>query len=71
MNAKRFWILIALLVVASMVAAGCAAPATQAPPPATEAPAEETEAPAPAAEEPFKIAFVYVAPIGDPTIRAA
>jgi len=52
-----------------MVAAGCAAPATQAPPAATEAPSEETEAvateEAPAAVEPFKIAFVYVAPIGD------
>ena len=57
MIVKRFWILIALLVVSSMVAAGCAAPATQVPPAATEE--------APAAEEPFKIAFVYVAPIGD------
>ena len=72
MNAKKLWILIALLVIFSMVAAQCAAPATEAPPAATEAPPEATEAPAPAteeappaAEEPFKVAFVYVAPIGD------
>ena len=85
MNVKRFWILIALLTILSMVAAQCGAPATQAPPaateaapvateapaPATEAPPVATEAPAPAteappaAEEPFKVAFVYVAPIGD------
>ncbi|GAB4526791.1 MAG: hypothetical protein Kow0063_01380 [Anaerolineae bacterium] len=70
MNAKRFWMLIALLVIFSMVAAQCGAPATEAPPVATEAPPPEaTEAPAaeapPAAEEPFKVAFVYVAPIGD------
>ena len=69
MNIKKFWFLIALLVASSLVVAGCAAPATQAPPADTEAPSEATEAPAeeapPAAEEPFKIAFVYVAPIGD------
>jgi len=67
MNAKRFWILIALLVVSSIVAAGCVAPATQAPAPATEAPSEATEATEEMAaeEEPLKIAFVYVAPIGD------
>ena len=70
MNTKRFWFVIAMLVVSSLVAVACAAPATQAPPADTEAPAEATEAPAeeapPAAtEEPFKIAFVYVAPIGD------
>jgi simple sugar transport system substrate-binding protein len=73
MNTKRFWILIALLVISSMVAAQCAAPATQAPPAATEAPTEATEAPAapateeapPATEGPLKVAFVYVAPIGD------
>jgi simple sugar transport system substrate-binding protein len=78
MNVKRFWILIALLVILSMVAAQCAAPTTEAPSAATEAPAAATEAPAAAteapaaateaplaAEEPFKIAFVYVAPIGD------
>ena len=69
MYVKRFWLLIALLVVSGLVFVGCAAPATQAPPADTEAPAEVTEATVeeapPAAEEPFKIAFVYVAPIGD------
>jgi simple sugar transport system substrate-binding protein len=55
-----------------MVAAQCASPATEAPPPAaTEEPAPAAEEPEPAAEEPapaeepFKVAFVYVAPIGD------
>jgi basic membrane lipoprotein Med (substrate-binding protein (PBP1-ABC) superfamily) len=89
MNVKRTWILIVLLVVLSMLAAQCGAPATEAPPPATEAPAPATEAPAPATEAPaateeaappteeaappeakpiegkLKVAFVYVAPIGD------
>jgi basic membrane protein A len=62
MNAKRFWTLIALLVVLSLAAAQCGAPATPAPAPATEAPATEapateapaatpTEAPAPAETE--------------------
>jgi alpha-glucoside transport system substrate-binding protein len=50
---RNLWFVFALLVVFTIVAAQCAAPATEAPPPAaTEAPAPAaTEAPAPAATE--------------------
>jgi basic membrane protein A len=48
-----------------MVAAQCVVPATQAPPAATEPPPEATEEAPPAAEAPFKVAFVYVGPVGD------
>ncbi len=70
MTVKRFWTLIAFLVILSMAAAQCAAPATEAPPAATEPPTVATEAPAATeaaapAGEPLKVAFVYVAPIGD------
>jgi basic membrane protein A len=76
MNTQKTWILLVLLVVLSMLAAQCGAPATEAPPPATEAPAPTTEEAAPPTEEAappeakpiegkLKVAFVYVAPIGD------
>jgi simple sugar transport system substrate-binding protein len=48
MNAKRFWILTALLVGLSLVAAQCAAPTTVTPPTATPVPAEPTATPVPA-----------------------
>lgn len=77
---RRFvWVGLVVLVLA-LVAAQCGV-ATAPPPAATQAPAEEpaaaepvaTEPPpqeepaaeAPAGEEPFRVAFVYVAPIGD------
>ncbi|RME72313.1 MAG: BMP family ABC transporter substrate-binding protein [Chloroflexi bacterium] len=75
---KRLFGIVSLVIVLALLAAcgGAATPAPQAPAekeeaPAQEAPAEKEEAPAeqPAAEEkmeePFKVAFVYVAPIGD------
>jgi len=62
---KKLFVLMALLVVLSMLAAQCGAPATEAPPPAkteapaTEAPAPATEAPTPPpAEEVFKAGLV-------------
>lgn len=50
---RNLWFMLALLVVLSMIAAQCAAPATPAPPAAeTEAPAAATEVPAAATEAP-------------------
>jgi basic membrane protein A and related proteins len=66
---KQLWSILAVLVLLSLVLAACspAAPAQPAAPttaPATEA--EPTAAPAAEAEgDDFKVAFVYVAPIGD------
>jgi simple sugar transport system substrate-binding protein len=70
MHVKRIWILIAVLVSAGLVAAQCggATPAPAPPTPAAAAPTEAAPAPteaAPVVAEPFKVAFVYVAPIGD------
>jgi multiple sugar transport system substrate-binding protein len=42
---RNMWLILALLVVFSVIAAQCAPPATPPPPPPTEAPPEETEAP--------------------------
>jgi len=64
---KQLWSILAVLVLLSLVLAACspAAPAQPAAP--TTAPAAEAEPTAtPAAEgDDFKVAFVYVAPIGD------
>jgi alpha-glucoside transport system substrate-binding protein len=50
---RNVWFVLGLLVIVSMIAAQCGAPATEAPPAAeTEAPAEATEAPAEATEAP-------------------
>ena len=75
MNFKRFWSVLAMLVVAALLAAACTPAAPAAPTPVavapTEAPAaaepavEPTAAPEAAAADDFKVAFVYVAPIGD------
>jgi len=70
---SRFWLTMSWLVVLSLLVAACGgaatpAPATQAPAAqATEAPAAPTTAPSGGAStgEKFKVAFVYVAPIGD------
>lgn len=59
----RLWIFTVLVLIASMLLTACAGTATPAP---TQAPAETpTKAPAKPALEKLKIAFVYVAPIGD------
>jgi basic membrane protein A len=71
MKHTRVWGLFALLVVIALLTTSCAPQAapTAAPAAPTEAPAaapaEATTAPAAPAEEPLKVAFVYVAPIGD------
>ncbi len=65
MRAKKMWLIILLLFALVLVACGGDEEPTAEPD--VEAPAEtETESEAPAeSEEPFKVAFVYVAPIGD------
>ena len=66
---KQLWSVLAILLVLTMLAAcGGAQPAPTAAPQAqpTAAPAQATQAPAqPAGGEKVKVAFVYVAPIGD------
>lgn len=63
---SRTWIGLALLAALLSLAGACAPAAapTEAPPP-TQAPTQPPPTEPPAAEEPFKVAFVYVAPIGD------
>lgn len=71
---KRVWSVLAFLIALSMILAACGAqpapstqPAPNAPEP-TAAPAQPTTAaaePAPSGDKDFKVAFVYVAPIGD------
>jgi ABC-type branched-subunit amino acid transport system substrate-binding protein len=69
MFSRRLNVLLPLLVLLSLVAAQCAAPATEAPAPATEAPAAATEAPEPEMVEEFTcedaIGCVDIPP-GDP-----
>ena len=67
---KQVWSVLAFLIVLSMVLAACGggqpAPATAEPAAPTTAPAQPTEAAAqPTTGEKIKVAFVYVAPIGD------
>jgi basic membrane protein A len=61
---KRFVSIGLVILILALVAAQCGA-ATPTQPPAEEPKAEEPTAEEPMAEEPFKVAFVYVAPIGD------
>lgn len=64
---KKLWTVLALLTIVAMMAVACGPKPTEAPAPPTEAPATPTEAPteAPPPPEKLKVAFVYVAPIGD------
>jgi basic membrane protein A len=65
---KKLWAVLALVTILAMVAVACGPTPTEAPPPPTEAPATPTEAPTeapPPPPEKLKVAFVYVAPIGD------
>lgn len=68
MSVSNKWTFLVLVLLLGIIGAGCggatptAAPPTQAPPAAAPT---DTAAPPPQAEEPFKVAFVYVAPIGD------
>ena len=64
---KKLWTVLALVTIVAMVAVACGPTPTEAPPPPTEAPPPPTEAPteAPPPPEKLKVAFVYVAPIGD------
>ena len=60
---KKLWAVLALVTIVAMVAVACGPTPTEAPATPTEAPATPTEAPPP--PEKLKVAFVYVAPIGD------
>ena len=65
---NRLWAILALVTIVAMVAVACGPTPTEAPAPPTEAPAKPTEAPTeapPPPPEKLKVAFVYVAPIGD------
>jgi basic membrane protein A len=67
---KKLWTILALVTIVAMVAVACGPTPTEAPVPPTEAPVPPTEAPATPTEAPppsekLKVAFVYVAPIGD------
>jgi len=63
---RKLWAALALVTIVAMVAAACGPTPTEAPAPPTEVPPTEapTKAPPPPSEKP-KVAFVYVAPIGD------
>ena len=62
MSRNRLWIMMALLVIVAVIA-GCAPQPTVAPSPTQPPAAKETPLPPP--PEKLKVAFVYVAPIGD------
>jgi basic membrane protein A len=61
---KKLWAVLALVTIVAMVAVACGPKPTEVPAPPIEAPATPTEAPPPPPEK-LKVAFVYVAPIGD------
>jgi basic membrane protein A len=64
---KKLWTALALMAIVA-IAVACGPTPTEAPPPPTEAPPPPTEAPTeapPPPPEKLKVAFVYVAPIGD------
>ena len=61
-KSKRLWALLALTTIVALLVTACQPAATPTPAPSTPKPATPTPAPAP---EKLKVAFVYVAPIGD------
>ncbi|MGA9349903.1 MAG: BMP family ABC transporter substrate-binding protein [Anaerolineae bacterium] len=63
-KSKRLWVLLALVTIVALLVTACRPAATPTPVPSTPTPVPSTPTPPPPPEK-LKVAFVYVAPIGD------